>query len=371
MAARKAQSNRDKAIARGGGGVVAMKGGATQFRPRPKQNGNGSNGNGEGQSILAPTAIGRVQGASKPDISMSSNGGDMRVRVKHREYIRDITGSVAFALVQYAINPGRAVLFPWLSALAGLFESYKFNKLKFEYRTESSSTQVGKMLMSVDWDVLDSAPVTKQQMLQERTKAEAQVWLSFAMECDSADLLKFGTQRYIRTGAIPTVSDAKTYDVGNLFIATQGVTTAPVIGELWVSYDVELITPNTSPAPASVLIATGSATDTAPLTGATLVGNLDISTNANGTITFNETGEFLVEVQKIGTTLVATTLGGSTAVNTTTATSFTVNAAVTYSIESFRIRVAEAGQTLVLVTSADATTTTVNVRIGKYQYTNG
>jgi len=49
---------------------------------------------------------------------------------------------------------------------------------------------------------------------------------------------------FVRPAGVPTNTDVKEYDVGNLFAITQGVTTAgAVLGELYVEYDVLLMTP--------------------------------------------------------------------------------------------------------------------------------
>jgi len=49
---------------------------------------------------------------------------------------------------------------------------------------------------------------------------------------------------FVRPAGVPLGTDVKEYDVGNLFAITQGVTTAgAVLGELYVEYDVLLMTP--------------------------------------------------------------------------------------------------------------------------------
>jgi hypothetical protein len=49
---------------------------------------------------------------------------------------------------------------------------------------------------------------------------------------------------FVRPGAQPLGTDVKMYDTGNLFVCTQNVTTASAVcGELYVEYEVELLTP--------------------------------------------------------------------------------------------------------------------------------
>lgn len=248
------------------------------------------------KGVMAPAAFGSVRGASRPQISTGPRrDADLRIRVRHREYVQDITGSVAFALQQLNINPGLASLFPWLSNLAALFESYQFNSLTFQFRTEGGTAQAGKILLAVDWDVLDNPPATKQAMMQERTKADAQTWVNFDLVCDLRDLLKFGVQRYIRNGAAPSVSDLKTYDVGMFNLATQGVTGAPVVGELWVEYDVELITPNTAPLLLTTERFSGATPTSASIVGAApvITGGALVTVSGN-VVTFLAAGKYFV-----------------------------------------------------------------------------
>jgi hypothetical protein len=342
-------------------------------RPRPKQASRRVNLPSipaSEKAISAPTAISSVQGASRPQI-FSQKGSDLRVRIRHREYVTDITGSVAYSNQQYSINPGLPSLFPWLSQLAGLFESYKFNGLKFQYRTESATSQVGKLLMMVDWDVLDPAPASKVAMMQERTKADGPTWVNFDLMCDLPDLLKFGTQRYIRITAAPASSDLKTYDVGMFNIASQGVTNTPVIGELWVEYDVELITPNTSPlASASSLsakIVSGGTVSNVAIFGSVPVltgglGQFAGVTAFGSTLTFNQIGSFLIETSVTGSLSALTTTTGTAAV--TAAMPFVSNGTAAAEFSNI-ISVTAVGQTLVY-SSPTGTVTASVTRVALY-----
>jgi len=313
------------------------------------------------QLVSAPAAIGRVSKGGRAQISAVA-GGDLRVRVKYREYVQDITGSVAFALQQFNINPGLSTLFPWLSTLASMFESYKFNRLNLLFRSSSPSAQAGKTFLAVDWDVLDSAPASKQAMMQERTKADANVWLDLNLGSDSADLLKFGVQRYVRTGSAPVGSDLKTYDVGMLNVASQGVTNAPVIGELWVEYDVDLITPNTAPAPISEKITAGGASIAAASPfGATpvLAGNVPVVVAADGkTLTFQQGGNYFMELNGTGTAT-SFTPGG-----TATVTALTLVTSGAALIEGWSISTTP-GQTVTVV-GTGGTITALVARLAPY-----
>jgi len=190
--------------------------------------------------VSVPQSIGTKITTSSPSI-LSAYSGDGRVRVRHREYIADIAGSVAFAATSFVVNPGIVGTFPWLSVLAANFESYKFNSLCFQFSTEKSASTNGSLMIAVDYDANDAAPATKTVMMAYHNAVRCPVWSETKYVSDKQDLMKL-PQRYIRAGAV-SGTDLKTYDVGNLFIATAGCADTTALGELYVIYDVELITP--------------------------------------------------------------------------------------------------------------------------------
>jgi hypothetical protein len=117
--------------------------------------------------------------------------------------------------------------------------------------------------------------------------------------CDASDLVKFGTQRFVRTSALAANLDLKTYDVGNLWIASSGGA-GVVAGELYVSYEIELMTPQTA--------ASGSSLSTTVMTGAssisktaifgaapTFVGGL-LTGSVTNTLVFPIVGHYLVNL---------------------------------------------------------------------------
>jgi len=177
---------------------------------------------------------------------MSSAGAN--IVVKHTEYIADVSSqSAAFAVTGYSINPGLNVTFPWLANLGLNFESYKFRKLHFQYKPICPTTTPGKVMLAVDYDAADLAPNSKVVINSYESSASSSVWDECTQISTLSNLLKFGVQRYVRTGAVPANTDIKTYDVGKLYVATSNTpATATTLGELYVSYEVELLTPQLS-----------------------------------------------------------------------------------------------------------------------------
>lgn len=210
------------------------KGVVVQRIRNPSGNGNNS------KVVTAPVAISNRRRTNRPEVNSSGRKGD--ILVKHREYIADVAGSVGFTAVSYAVNPGLPGTFPWLAALARNFESYRFRKLRFCYETESSTATVGTLILTLDYDPADLAPESKTQALSYRNAVRSAPWDRCCHDSLPEDLNKLKSH-YVRTGVAPAGTDIKTYDIGNLFICTQAEAGTTMIGELYVEYEVELITP--------------------------------------------------------------------------------------------------------------------------------
>jgi hypothetical protein len=175
-------------------------------------------------------------------------------RLRHREFITDVISSStpgAFGITNYAINPGLVGTFPWLSSIANNYEQYQFHGLIFEFKTTSSdalnsvNTALGTVVMATEYDVADSGFTNKQQMEAYEYSSSTKPSLSVVhpVECDPRQ----NTLRelYVRSGDI--TRDPRFFDLGNFQIATVGLQGSAVnIGELWVSYDIELFKPKIS-----------------------------------------------------------------------------------------------------------------------------
>lgn len=175
---------------------------------------------------------------------------DESVRFRHREYIGDIVSTTGFTSNIFSINPGLEKTFPYLSSIASNFQEYKFKGLIFEYKSTSSTvvtganTAMGTVSMVAQYRS-DAPDITsKLQLLNEMWSADARPSDTFILpvECDPAENPMH--MQYVRTGTLPANQDIKMYDLAKVAVATQGQQTAgTVIGELWISYEVELYKP--------------------------------------------------------------------------------------------------------------------------------
>ncbi len=175
------------------------------------------------------------------------------VRVKHREYLGDVNSSVAFALQAYSINPGLSQTFPWLSSLAENFQAYRFHGLVFEFWSTSSNalnnvnTALGTVVMATQYNAARANFTSKAEMEQYEFATSCKPSMSMIHPVECASLEAPLSELYIRTGALPAGEVLQFYDYGKFQLATVGMQNANNIGELWVSYDVELYKPRISP----------------------------------------------------------------------------------------------------------------------------
>jgi hypothetical protein len=110
-------------------------------------------------------------------------------------------------------------------------------------------------------------------------------------------------------------TDIKTYDVANFFIATNGQAAPSDIGELYVEYDVELLTPqlNNSAPSLDMINSTGTGVVNngafGTVSAATLVGglatNIDVTHLNASDLRINQAGTYVLELLAQAATSVA------------------------------------------------------------------
>jgi hypothetical protein len=169
----------------------------------------------------------------------------------HREFVADITSSVDFESKSYNINPGNSLLFPWLSGPAASFESYEIKGMIAEFKTTSATsigstnTALGTLVMSTQYDVNKPAFTDKRSMeAYEYTVSTVPCESAIhPIECDPSQLVL--DKLYVTSAGVSasTVNDPRFHNLGVFQVATVGMQSASVIGELWVSYKIRLYMP--------------------------------------------------------------------------------------------------------------------------------
>lgn len=181
--------------------------------------------------------------------SGSSTAQSGSIRVQHREYIQDIQGSTGFNIQSFILNPGLNDTFPWLDALAANFEQYRIRGMAFVYKATcatavaSTNTALGTVVMATQYNANAAAFQNKQQMENYQFAQSGVPFNDITHYIECAKSQTSVSNLYIRTGSVPSGQDARLYDMGIFYLATVGMQAASTIGELWVTYDIELLKP--------------------------------------------------------------------------------------------------------------------------------
>lgn len=195
-------------------------------------------------------------GTLQPDIPTFDNGSGDSIEVCHKEYIGDIiTSSVAgaFKLQEFTINPGDPTSFPWLSELCQTsFQQYRFSGCIFHFKStsanalNSTNTALGSVISAINYDSTDPSFASRMQM--ENTSwansSKPSNDMQIPVECAPRQTTGRGLLFVATNGVLPQHSDAKTYHLGKLSIATTGFQGTDInIGSLYVTYKVRLHKP--------------------------------------------------------------------------------------------------------------------------------
>jgi len=263
------------------------------------------------------------------------NGG-RAVRITHKEYLGDIIGSTAFTSRIFYLNPGLESTFPWLSPIAGRYQEYSIVGMVPEFHStsatalNSTNTALGTIMMTTQYNPLRPAFSSKMECenYQYSTSGPPSQDQMHPIECASGEAPL--DHQYIRTGAVPAGEDARFYDYAYLQVSTVGMQAAANIGELWISYDIELYKPAIDSGQLDGLyssISNGAYTTASNVLGSvqtTPYGNLpmEITATAGGwdSIVIDPSitaGRFVVVISWVGGVAAALSYPGLTATNAT------------------------------------------------------
>lgn len=186
--------------------------------------------------------------------------GNGSIVVLHKEYIRDIPQTNNFTSNPFTINPGLENTFPWLSQIADAYEEYRIRGCVFTFKTtttpynqEQKSLGLGTVMLAAQYNVNNPVFTNKRDLENYTGSQSASPLVSQQMVVQPTGPLK---TLYIRTGNVNDANyDPRMYDFARFEIATTGMTPSngtpgtvnENIGELWVTYEIELIKPRFRP----------------------------------------------------------------------------------------------------------------------------
>jgi hypothetical protein len=221
--------------------------------------------------------------------------------------------------------------------------------------------------MAPDYDAADSQPATEQQMSTYVDVIEDVPWKDFVCHLKPASMHPEGKRKFIRTEALANNLDIKTYDVGRQFVFAVDSVAAGPWGKIWVEYDVELHTPQTTGnlpvgTVGGTLLGATSMSGALPFgtAGAYFNGSSGLAySGVNGNITFQKTGWYLLTWRLVGTVIsapVITVTNGTS--ETLSAPVALINAGATQMIACYVVSITTGNATVNL--SLTATTVTAS-----------
>jgi hypothetical protein len=214
---------------------------------------------GAGLGRKAASYVSRVIGTGDYKVGSNSllsgsgppifSAGKRSTIISHREPLGDISGSVAFAKREYNINPGDSITFPWLSGVAQNYSQYKIHGMIFTFESRSAealnstNTALGTLLIATQYNVNERAYSNKQEMENSvfSTATKPSNSAMHPIECDPQE--KVLELMYVRTPDQSGTEDPRFYDLGTVTVATVGMQAAAIIGEIWVTYEIEFFKP--------------------------------------------------------------------------------------------------------------------------------
>jgi hypothetical protein len=166
--------------------------------------------------------------------------------ISHTEFVLDLTASATannFQCYEFSLNPANSALFPWLSNQAKNFAEYRFKELSFHFESSVSASTDGTFMVASSPDANDTIPATKVALMQYASSQRANVWEKVTHVVPKATLNRL--PKYLTNDE---TSPAITFDLnkttGKVFAGISAVPTASkVVGELYVTYEVEFYDP--------------------------------------------------------------------------------------------------------------------------------
>jgi hypothetical protein len=193
--------------------------------------------------------------ASQVPLLNTTEDGDVRIR--HREFLRDIGASIAFSIGTFRLNPTDPLTFPWLSATAARFEQWVPLGIVFEIVSTSGSavsstnSSLGSIQMATQYIAAEKAFTSKQQLLNHfyAVSSKPSKDMMHAIECDVAQrsIPILNTSTLDPKVGVPGSAALQWSDLGYTSVASSGSQAGFLCGELWVTYDILLKKPRLPP----------------------------------------------------------------------------------------------------------------------------
>lgn len=182
--------------------------------------------------------------------AIAQNVDDGVVLLKHREFIGTVVSSTDFQATVYELNPGLDRTFPWAAGIANQFQQYKIKSMCWEFVSTSATslvngtnTALGQVAIATQYDSVNEDFVDLASMLNSQwaTSTKISSNLLHPIECEKGQTTSM--PQYVRNAPPPPNADIRLYDLGKTTVATYGAQAANQVGQLWISYVIELYKP--------------------------------------------------------------------------------------------------------------------------------
>lgn len=228
----------------------------------------------------AATSYGAVM-APRSYFPMTSGIGRTLTVSNYEQVGVTFTGSGGFTNGGSVINAGITTNYPWLSAIAGNYQKFKWKYLRYIYVPQCPSTTPGSIYLEMHYDWLDAASTSLAQVTATESSIVGNAWFGGALSpelafgpdvgardaiCLTIDVTRLTQPWYLvratngatlntvtltgtATGGNGTlaIGSGGTYDPsarpGTIYYGTNGVTNGVVAGNLYVAYVCELSDP--------------------------------------------------------------------------------------------------------------------------------
>lgn len=271
------------------------------------------------QMQMAPAAIAK----RAPTFQPKFNSVKGTYCVSNKEFLRNLapttSGSSELSVIGLTCQVGIAEMFPWLSTIANTHQRYRMKRLAFNYVPVAGTQTRGRVVMAFSIDPTEPNPDSMAHITQYPKYIANSVWTPMTLNVDLKDR---NEELYTRSGFVKD-TDIKTYDLGKLFVGISDTTDTNTIGQLFVDYEVELMTPKPKSCPSSFTLVV-------PAGAGLLFGNvagkgyhvdgdsvsLEHDSSGNDFIRFEAPGTYLLQTEvtvtsgSIGLTIDDSTLDG-------------------------------------------------------------
>jgi hypothetical protein len=166
---------------------------------------------------------------------MSTRQGN--IVITHSEMIGHVVsnGAGTYSVNSFRINAGDTFTFPWLSSIAKNFEKYKFLNLGVAFVSGQATSMPGKVGLGVDFDPADEPPSNRVEFFTLTAHTEAAPWDNLVLNIPCKGGFKFTDQS--------VEENTRLIDMGQILVMNDLATPDSVLGDLIVSYSVELSEP--------------------------------------------------------------------------------------------------------------------------------